>query len=248
MAVLFDDASSEYLEYAGAVVTGVPLTMAAWVKSDETPPSSGQIAVAIDRSGSTHGYRIGWVPAFIRYYASASETPDKEGRAISPFGETWGVWRHLCGVFAAADSRAVYVDGGNKGIDVANVTPSSLDLTGIGRASWAPSRLAFWSGVVAWPCIWNVALTDEEVAELATGAWPPLIRPESLVAFWPLYSVNDMRDIKGGYNLTAYNTPTTADNPRIFMPHRRTFYSVPATLGGVGSIFDSGIFRPALVR
>ena len=67
---------------------------------------------------------------------------------------------------------------------------------------------------------WDAALTDDEVAALAAGHSPLLIRPASLVAYWPLggLSGDHDRDIVGGYDLTAYNSPTWADHPPVIYP------------------------------
>jgi len=247
VAVLFDDASSEYLEYAAALVSEPPLTMASWFRAQSD--SVGSVLVCISKPESFNTY-------YALHFAgeltgdpviAVTRCEGSPKYATTTTGYTVDTWHHACGVWAATDDRRAYIDGGSRGVEHTPASPTGLSATAIGRLTRStPSN--YMNGDIACPAVWDAALTDDEVAALATGIWPPLIRPESLVAFWPLYNVNDMRDIKGGYNLTAYNTPTTAENPRILMPHRRVFYSVPATLGGVGSIFDSGIFRPVLVR
>jgi len=94
-------------------------------------------------------------------------------------------WHHLCGVFAASDDRTAYLDGGNKGTDATDLSPDYVDLTAIGAfKDNTPGE--YCSGRIAEAAIWNVALTDAEVAILADGFSPLLVRPASLVAYWPL--------------------------------------------------------------
>jgi hypothetical protein len=52
---------------------------------------------------------------------------------------------------------------------------------------------------------------------LAAGFSPLFVRPQSLVAYWPLIRDND-NDIVGGYDMTAYNTPTVAAHPPVIYP------------------------------
>jgi hypothetical protein len=74
------------------------------------------------------------------------------------------------------------------------------------------------SGSIAEAAIWNVALTDAKVAILAAGFSPLFVDPQSLVAYWPLVRDTD-DDVVGGYDMTAYNTPTVASHPpKIFYP------------------------------
>ena len=68
------------------------------------------------------------------------------------------------------------------------------------------------NGDLAHIAIWNVALTDAEIASLYNGGIgldPRYVRSANLVAYWPLIR-NDL-DYIGGYNLTAYNSPTFVD-------------------------------------
>lgn len=41
---------------------------------------------------------------------------------------------------------------------------------------------------------WNVALTDADVAVLAKGVSPLLVRPEGLVAYWSLAAIKGKGD------------------------------------------------------
>ncbi|MHC4316732.1 MAG: LamG domain-containing protein, partial [Planctomycetota bacterium] len=76
------------------------------------------------------------------------------------------------------------------------------------------------SGKIAHGFIYNVVLTDAEILRLANGALPTEIRPESLVAYWPL--IDNDKDIIGGYDMTPENSPTwsTTDYPNVWVPNK----------------------------
>lgn len=69
------------------------------------------------------------------------------------------------------------------------------------------------SGQIAEAAIWNVALTDAEIASLAAGFTPDQIRPQSLQFYAPL--VRDLVDVRGGRTITNVNSATVATHPRI---------------------------------
>lgn len=76
-----------------------------------------------------------------------------------------------------------------------------------------------------------MALNTSEIAALAKGLSPLLIRPTSLVFYLPLVRDAD-RDVVGGLALTAFNVPTVGDHTKIFNPAPRVFWNVPAAAGG----------------
>src|ERR1700741_5384202 len=94
-----------------------------------------------------------------------------------------------CGVWSASKSRSAYFNGGGKATNSATQTPSGINATAIGAfLDTSPDR--YHAGMVAEAAIWNVALTDAEVAVLAAAISPLAVRPGSLVAYWPLIGNN----------------------------------------------------------
>jgi len=70
------------------------------------------------------------------------------------------------------------------------------------------------TGTIAEPAIWNVALTDAEIASLAAGFTPDQIRPQSLQFYAPL--VRNLIDVRGGRTITNVGSATVATHPRIY--------------------------------
>jgi hypothetical protein len=122
---------------------------------------------------------------------------------------TLNTYAHIAAVFAAVDDRRVYLNGGNKVTDDAtSKTPAGIDTTSIGRRSTSAPAL-YASGRIAEAAIYNAALTDDEIAELAAGASPLLVRPDALVAYWPLVGRDYPEpDLVGGFPMSLYPVST----------------------------------------
>ncbi len=71
------------------------------------------------------------------------------------------------------------------------------------------------TGQIAEVGIWNVALTDAEIASLADGMTCDKVRPQSLVFYAPL--VRNLQDVRGGLPITNNNTATVANHPRVYV-------------------------------
>ena len=141
-------------------------------------------------------------------------------------GFTANTWHHACYVATNATNRTVYLDGGGAGNDSnSSVFPTGTDVTLIGRREYIAGPASYFSGNIAEAAIWNAALSAAEVGVLAAGYSPLFVRPQSLVAYWPLIRDTD-DDIVGGYSMTPVNSPTVAAHPRVLYPIGP--YMVPA--------------------
>lgn len=224
MARLFDDGSSEYLEVDSTPLSAWPVTMACWFYNDSIALRQALICVtdvlqgdryfALLADGSEGGDPV---DAWARY--------DSSEHCFTSAGYSASTWHHATGVWASNTERYSYLDGGNKGTDVDSVAFPPVDRVSIGRlGDSSPSN--YISGRIAEAAIWTAALTDAEVASLAAGFSPLLVRPQSLVAYWPLIRDED-QDRVGGYDLTAYNTPSIAAHPPIIYPAPPIFVAAP---------------------
>lgn len=124
----------------------------------------------------------------------------------STSGTSSGVYHHACGVIASATSRKIYLDGGNSATSVTSVAPT-VDTFNVARY---PGE--FFAGDIAEAALWTVALTAADVAALAKGASPRLVRPESLQFYAPL--IRETVELKG-LAITSSGS-TTTDHPRIY--------------------------------
>lgn len=211
MARLFDDASTEYLEIDSAVVTAEPFTLAAWIYSDSSSVAQGVLFIGDkDNADAYHSLRLRGAAEGDPIGALTYD--GDTAWASTSSGYSTDTWHHACGVWSATNSRAAYIDGGSKGTNSTSQSlPQTPDRTCIGRSGDStPGH--YMSGYIADAAIWNAALSDAEVAVLAAGFSPLFVKPGNLVAYWPLIRDED-QDIVGGYDMTAYNTPTIAAHP-----------------------------------
>lgn len=215
MSRSFDRASSQYLEYAGAVAA-MPLTLACWVYPRDNTNRQVLMSIA-DNTSEFRGLNL-ILAGNIAGDPVRADANDGSGIASTSTTYALNAWQHVCGVFAATSSRAVYLDGGGKGTNTGVAATGAPNRTSIGRLS--KTTPAYYSdALIAVPAVWSVALSDDEVALLAAGLRSTMIRPEALVAFWPLYGpgAGPEWDEIGSFDLTITGA-TPADDPPLWLP------------------------------
>ena len=219
MARLFDDAASEYLEKNVTVRDAEPLTMACWFNCDDTD-NNGFTFINGTSSGSAWELRVlGTVSNRIRFVTNNVNTDSAAG---GPFWTT-GVWSHMAAVVVASTDRSVFLDGAAKITSTDDVSPATANEL---RISASSDSAGFFSGSIAEPAIWDVALSDLEVGLLAKGLSPLFIQPDSLVFYAPLIRDEDFDKI-GGVSLSAINTPSVATHPPKIKRPAPPFISYP---------------------
>lgn len=227
MSRLFDDLVSDRLTNANAVITGYPFTLACWFNSDNIGIS--QVLMSVGDTATADNYH------YLRAAGSVAGDPIQAGSAASGTarnaatgtGYSASTWHHACGVFAAAADRAAFIDGGSKGTNTQSTSPAGLDATAIGRLETS-TPANHMSGMIAEAAIWDVALTDAEVALLAAGYSPLFVRPQNLVAYWPLIGRTSPEiDPIGKFEMTVTGAVVAA-HPRIRYPVGLYAFSVAA--------------------
>jgi len=214
MARLFNRAAQEYLENTSFAALAEPLTLAAWFYSDNATAFQMILGVGDDSADKDWTIQAAGNIAGDPIYAQ-SFTGGTPSEAVTTTGYSTNTWHHACGLFIAANSRAAFIDGGSKGTNAGNQVVNGIDTVRIGTA--ADQTIGYFSGRIAEAAVWDVALADEEVASLAKGYSPLLIRPQSLIAYWPLVRDED-QDRVGGFDLTAINTPSIAPHSPAIYP------------------------------
>lgn len=222
-----------YLEYAGAVLTGYPATLACWFRPDDVATSQDLLHIGTTSANTYLRLNFGGATAGdpVRGVAADAGTT---GVAVSSAGAAGvaGVWYHACATFADATNRAAYFNGGSKGTNATSVAaPVGMDRTNVAVGMYSgTTRTNPFDGQIAECGVWSAALSDAEVASLAAGVSPLLVRPGSLVAYWRL--IDDQAteiDLLGAGALTATGTAAKTSHPRVFYPARRRFrYGVTA--------------------
>lgn len=230
-------------QYAYADFVGhnnFPITLAAWCYMQTTPASLGVIMSVCRIASSPSWYAIhvgsaGTVSAQANGGGIANTSTTTETVPI-------GTWFHACGVFLSNVSRTAYLDGRPATPETTNRTPATIARTTIG-ARWSPSSFSnFFPGLIAYPAVWNVALSDGEVASLAAGSDPRLVRRGNLQ---DLYFSNEnygSRSVNRSNVLTPIGSPGwTPGPPHIWGPFRdvdfltRAATALATTLSGAAT-------------
>lgn len=222
--------STQYLETTTFLQAALPCTIAAWFYTTTT----ATIQRVATWSDASTAYTCS---SIILNYPSAGDVANQ----INPpnqlpykSGLTANAWHHACAVSDTGVGR-MYLNG---------VAGSDLTYT----TSFATARhlrigqvagVQYLNGRACHVAVWSAALNAAEAAALAAGYCPLLVRPASLIAYYPLggFHGDYDRDLVGGYNLTPYNSPTWIDQPRVIYPvgpHGVQLSSggSPATSGG----------------
>lgn len=135
-------------------------------------------------------------------------------------GFTANAWQHALAVFAAADDRRIYLNGGGKGTNATSVSPTGQDGTRLGDRPATTTQPH--NGRLAELCVWNVALSDGEAALLGAGPpWlcPRLIRPEAIIHYRSM-----IRDVNHPY----LGAGTWTVNQAVVIEHPPVIYQMPA--------------------
>lgn len=202
MARLFS--SLQRLERTAAVITGYPFSWCCWAYDDGTS-TVFPFLISCTTSGTTAGgTRI----------SLNLDTAGKVG-GLTTTARAVNTWFHACGVEASATSHSYYLNGGSKGTS----TTSSAFPTGMNRTSinaWNGGANVGIAGNIAHVGIWNVALADAEVLELANGIIPTRIRPQSLISYWAC-NARDSGELDpiSRNDMTNFSSTSNANEPRI---------------------------------
>lgn len=188
MARVFASASSQYLSRTSAVVASTTCTISLWFRTSGTGTMGG-CGMYLPSAGADRWQTLqfGSQSVLARSYNGTTSVTASSGTYSTV------AWNHGAAVFASATSRIAYVDAVAGAENTTNVNVTGLTHTDIGRINWASGSQFYFDGRMAFVAIWTAALSADEIASLGQklngvpcGVHPTRIRPESLVACWPL--------------------------------------------------------------
>lgn len=228
MSRLFDDAQNEYLTHAVAVKNATPFAMVCWFNSNDA--TIQQSLMAIGDADNNANYFVMFLRGNVAGdYLYADLAAQGSGTAaVTTTGYSTGTWHHACAIYASSTDRRALIDGGSKGTDAVNKTPTAgnLDTTSIGVLDRL-NDFGPMSGMIAEAAIYDLSVypgaTDSDKADyFETNVLPglvkkfsPLFYPLGLKAYWPL--IRGINDEVGGYNMTASGSVAAA-HPNIIQP------------------------------
>ena len=235
------DGSADYLTRTGTpIITAYPFTVSAWINIDSFTNSP---AVFQFGNSAADDSRMGlYFHTTGQLYASA-----RNGSNIRMWGTTascsTGTWYNVIGVFLDSTTNVSYIDGVGTGSYVSSATATwpTLGRTAIGAVHRSTAS-QFCDGRIAEVAVWNAALSNSagEIPQLVSGMSPLMVRPQSLVAYWPLHvragASGDELDWVGGQTLSQVSSPPLSDHPRIIYPRRRIITPYQAAAGSLPTL------------
>jgi hypothetical protein len=243
VAVEFASNTNYVLKLNSAVVTAKPLTMACWVYwtlDDDT----GHTCMSLTNSGNGNQYHdLGINAAAAPATARARSSTSAGSVAASTPGVQLNTWHHICGVYDTVSPYIrVYLDGGGEATNTTNRAPT-IDWSAIGGRRTNTSITDLLTGRVAEAAWWSAALTAAEVAMLAKGFSPLMVRRASLAAYLPLLpppstgqNVLNFIDVVGGRVFQPTNRPPDAPHAPVARPR-----GVWAPRPGTAAVPDIGL-------
>lgn len=222
MAYEFNGTNQRITAASPSGLSDVPFTLACWFNSQQDTRTAGLLQVG-DFATSQRciifaGGNVAGDPARMQVQGSTATVTINTST-----GWTTNTWNHACGTAKLTGSFppqefAIYLNAGGKVTATADAgAPSSAWSSmqiGAQTTNGVTGQGSFHDGLIAEAGIWNVALTDDEIASLAKGVTCNLVRPQSLVFYAPL--IRNLQDIKGGLTLTNTNTATVVDHTRVY--------------------------------
>ena len=211
--------TGEYYEVQQAAHSAYPITMAFWGRPRDL--TSASIGLSVAKSTTPDDFLALWVDpnngnAGTRMNISASN--GNQDNAYSTTGFVQDQWQHFCGIVYDNNNRAGFLDGGNKGVGSTNprIISGTQDRTSVGRlGDTTPQQQP--NIELAELAIWDVALTDQQVADLfdeggGLGQAPETLLPGNLI-FHCLALTDEggqITDTAGSLILTAIGSPSTS--------------------------------------
>lgn len=234
MARSFAGNGTQYLRTSAMAETlELPLTLACWARRDSGSGYGNPLHVGSMSQRCTP--IIGWpasgdVTAFCQAGGWIS---------VSKSGFTNGVWHHVAGTFAAG-SLAAFLDAhASASANYYSPQMYEIDVATEGGTS-SPDTSPFSYAELG---IWSAILTDHEIAALAGGVCPLLVRPSALKYYWPLRG-NHVNQIEAVNALSVTGTVTWTDHPRLFLPGHVIMGTPAASVTpSVSTLFRTGSFR-----
>lgn len=214
----FVRASSNRLNLGAALVTSPPYTFSGWFRiTTATNQNYGAISTGSADANNRSDLRLSGSTGADQVQMSFV-AGGVESKATTSPAYTINSWFHAAGIVFSDKSTAAFIHGGNKATAAASSgTPSGINKFAIG-AQHVNSWVNHMEGDSAEVGVWNVALTDDEIAMLGAGFSPLLVRPGNLVLYRDLIR-NFNRPFIGG-TLTENGTTTVVSHPAIIYPTR----------------------------
>lgn len=213
MARTFDNNTANYLS-ASPPVTAEPFSVAFLVKSNTTGVT--ELVMTLGQNGVANQRHAAYITTDNKWRVTTSAGGTEAFAATGAIIAS-GVWFWAIAIYAAQNSRrAVHIaaDGTiTSASDATSRTLTGIDAFFVGSNTVQTNA---WNGLISHGALWNIALSDDDLAMFAAGYGPQNVRPDALVSRWEMGGWGSPEpDLVGGFPLTVNGTLAAADQPRI---------------------------------
>lgn len=191
MARLFNGTSHRYYLTGVPLPAAVPISMMAWFNPQAVVQDGTLVSIAPAEGSVNDNMRLimnatGFeISASSRAGAGTEQFATTSGAGTA--GQAAGVWGCGVGVWASiTDRRAFYGRPGIAAIKSTNAVSTAPAAPAVVSVGARQNDTVLFKGHLAHAAIWRVALSDAEAQALCRGAHPLTIRPDQLIAYWPL--------------------------------------------------------------
>lgn len=228
--------TSNYFKYASSLIPTTPCSISAWIYPTALTIArlvAGVFYAAGTGTSITGRYLFIGSDNKITAYQTNAGTANGTSSVASI---TQNAWNHVGATFTDDTTRNSYLAGVEATGTGLRALTNAPTVTGIGAVIRhnASTSLAAATCNIAEVAFWNVVLTAADMLQLAAGYSPTFVKPESLVAYYPLISGDsngDEPDLMGGLTMVEQGTVAVASHPRVFYPGR-SWIGVPTAAAG----------------
>ena len=219
MAILFDDASLQFLQKDSIDIADLTnFSMSIWFNSNDITSQISSMISIVDKSVSDEYYTLRLRDDKVEFGARKNGNAEVTVATSTTF--TANGWHNAIATYnlvSPTNGMKVYLDGGGSN-SADSPSVQNLDRTSIGVLGNLAFDQEHMSGMLACAAVWNhngtTVLGSREIALIANGAHPfsielnrNITEPDSLVSFIPMY-VPNTRDLVSSTQMTAFNSPT----------------------------------------
>lgn len=229
----------------GSLLNGASaVSVAAWANADTltTGASDNQIVALTIGSGFasvTLSVQGNTTPKVLRA-GGRSRSDDGFQSRVATTEFTTGTWHHCGGILdISGDTITPYFNGVSEGSGAVSfaattythTSSSGVDVIGGNPGTSGPTATQFqFDGRIAEIAFWAGNIGAASFAALAKGASPLIIRPDILVAHFPLIGYQSPEyDCVGGLTGTITGTISKSAHPRIIHPRRSRMIYIPTS-------------------
>jgi hypothetical protein len=209
MSIVLNDDEDQYLQ--AALTSTRPVTIMAWAKPDNVsnPGVIAEVGRVMPYPSDVLYVQLGGshIADIYDYLGNA--------QALTSFPNEWTPlqWNHVLISSASHVDRSLWIDGlkTTNSLDSGSHTFAMTRLI-VGRSKFNPSIPMGFDGKIAHVAIWDIVLSDGDIALLAARARPDEIQSDHLLGYWQL--INSPVAFIGD-PMTAYGSPAwdAGDDP-----------------------------------